>query len=183
MLLEQVFDLTEKSLNCLIGWTGKVSCNKLQEIEQCSKLKDSCNTTFESCRRQSCCKPVHAGRFVAATKIAATNCLVCPSLKTQFYHTCTQGSSETAEQDLLGISVSNGNHDENDNNSATDDDDDDDDDDDGGDRRWLETSWCMLDMPTAEQQLFTDLKTPEQVRMGYIFWRLSRENDMVGVWW
>lgn len=71
-----------------------------------------------------------------------------------------QGSSETAEQDLLGISVSNGNHDENDNSSSTDDDDDDDD---GGDRRWLETSWCMLDMPTAEQQLFTDLKTPEQI--------------------
>ena len=43
MLLEQVFDLTEKSLSYLIGWTflGNVSCSKLQEIEQCSKPKDS----------------------------------------------------------------------------------------------------------------------------------------------
>ena len=39
VLLEQVFDLTEKSLSYLIGWAGKV---KLQEIEQCSKPKDSC---------------------------------------------------------------------------------------------------------------------------------------------
>ena len=31
------------------------------------------------------------------------------------------------------------------------------------DRRWLETSWCKLDLPTAEQHLFADLNTPEQV--------------------
>ena len=42
-----------------------------------------------------------------------------------------------------------------------------DDDDDGEeeeDRRWLETSWCKLDLPTAEQNLFADLNTPEQVK-------------------
>ena len=41
------------------------------------------------------------------------------------------------------------------------------DDDDGEeeeDRRWLETSWCKLDLPTAEQNLFADLNTPEQVK-------------------
>lgn len=31
------------------------------------------------------------------------------------------------------------------------------------DKRWLETSWCKMDMPTAEQQLFVDLNTPEQI--------------------
>ena len=45
------------------------------------------------------------------------------------------------------------------------------DDDDNGeeeeeeDRRWLETSWCKLDLPTAEQNLFADLNTPEQVKI------------------
>ena len=44
---QQVFDLTEKSLSYLIGWTGQVSCNKLQEIEQCSKPEDrSLHATF-----------------------------------------------------------------------------------------------------------------------------------------
>ena len=36
------------------------------------------------------------------------------------------------------------------------------------DKRWLETSWCKMDMPTAEQQLFVDLNTPEQVKYNVV---------------
>ncbi|XP_045164453.2 uncharacterized protein LOC123528642 [Mercenaria mercenaria] len=31
------------------------------------------------------------------------------------------------------------------------------------DKRWLETSWCMLDLADSEQNLFRNLQTPEQI--------------------
>lgn len=34
---------------------------------------------------------------------------------------------------------------------------------DNADKRWLETSWCMLDLRDSEQDLFRNLETPEQI--------------------
>lgn len=31
------------------------------------------------------------------------------------------------------------------------------------DQKWLETSWCVLDLSTSDQQMFSDLHTPEQI--------------------
>lgn len=37
------------------------------------------------------------------------------------------------------------------------------DDDADSEKKWLETSWCMLDLADEEQNMFRDLKTPEQI--------------------
>ena len=65
--------------------TGKVSCNKLQKTKQCSKPRDSCMQLLKVARDMlQSSIPL---KICAATKIAATNCLVCTDLKstTQFY--------------------------------------------------------------------------------------------------
>ena len=58
--------------------TGKVSCNKLQEIEQCSKPRDSCMQLLKVARDM-----LQAGtrwEICCCKKIAANNCLVCTDL-------------------------------------------------------------------------------------------------------
>lgn len=30
-------------------------------------------------------------------------------------------------------------------------------------QKWLETSWCVLDLGDKDQNMFSDLKTPEQI--------------------